>query len=60
MLQEMNKKLVKEIKQLSNEKIAISLNERQQLRSVLKTQQYKDMLSKPGKYDRFAQKTGRK
>lgn len=49
-------KLTKEINKLSNKKITAKITEKQQIRDVLTPEQYKKMIKKPSKYDRFAQK----
>lgn len=48
-------KLTKEISKLSNKKVTAKITEKQQIRDVLTSEQYKKMIQKPSKYDRFAQ-----
>lgn len=48
-------KLTKEITKLSNKKLTAKITEKQQIRDAIGNEQYKKMIQKPGKYDRFAQ-----
>jgi len=48
-------KLTKEITKLSNKKLTAKITEKQQIRDAIGNEQYKKMIQKPSKYDRFAQ-----